>query len=306
MYKNLNCELLGISGRQSEIIELALTYGFRGIDIDIADLVKRCQRSSFESAARFLTSSKLSMAGFDAPIDLDSDEDTYAAQAARLNGVAEIAQRANAMLAIVSVPAATNRLPYPEYFEVIRKRIDEIAGIFLKENVRVALSFATRSFAPEGKQFKFVQDADGFAALMRACTAGNLGMVFDSWIWHLAGGTMDTLQSIGPKRVFSVRLGDCKEGLDLASATAEDCLLPNSTGVIDNVGYLAKLAEHGGKLPVAARGLPLGESGTRDALISKAQDALDQTLEQAGLPSVTRKPETYVAAASYRSYSERT
>ena len=41
MYKNLNTEILGITGRQSEIIELALTYGFRGIEIDIADLRRR-------------------------------------------------------------------------------------------------------------------------------------------------------------------------------------------------------------------------------------------------------------------------
>jgi chitinase len=41
MYKNLNATVLGVSGRQSELIELAMTYGFRGLDIDIVDLVKR-------------------------------------------------------------------------------------------------------------------------------------------------------------------------------------------------------------------------------------------------------------------------
>ena len=40
MYKNLNSWTLGISGRQSELIELALTYGFRGLDIDIHDMIK--------------------------------------------------------------------------------------------------------------------------------------------------------------------------------------------------------------------------------------------------------------------------
>ena len=88
MYKNLNCDLLGISGRQSEIIELALTYGFRGIEIDMDDLVKRCGRGSFESASRFLASSKLKIAGFDAPINLDSDDETFTTPHAQLNAVA--------------------------------------------------------------------------------------------------------------------------------------------------------------------------------------------------------------------------
>ncbi len=84
MYKNLNPEMLGITGRQSEIIELALTYGFRGIDIDMVDLVKRCSRSSFESSARFLVSSKLKVGGFEAPIDIDADDESYASQDSRV------------------------------------------------------------------------------------------------------------------------------------------------------------------------------------------------------------------------------
>ena len=35
MFLNLNAQSLGVSGRQSELIELALTYGFKGIDTDI-------------------------------------------------------------------------------------------------------------------------------------------------------------------------------------------------------------------------------------------------------------------------------
>lgn len=41
MYKNLNAEVLGVSGRQSELIELAMTYGFIGLDVDITEVVKR-------------------------------------------------------------------------------------------------------------------------------------------------------------------------------------------------------------------------------------------------------------------------
>ena len=38
MYRSLNIDTLGVSGRQSELIELALTYRFRGIDVDVEAL----------------------------------------------------------------------------------------------------------------------------------------------------------------------------------------------------------------------------------------------------------------------------
>ncbi len=303
MYKNLNSELLAISGRQSEIIELALTYGFRGIDIDMVDLVKRCQRSSYENASRFLASSKLKIGGFETPIDLDADDEAYALKLAALNGVAEIANRADARIAILTIPTGTNRLPYPEYFEIIRKRINEIADIFAKEEVRLALAFNAIPDLAEEKQFKFIRDVDGFLVLIKACNAKNVSIVFDSWNWHLGRGTEAQLDALGLERVAAIRLADCSEGVDPAAATADDCLLPSSTGVIDSVSYLRKFADEKLKLPVTAMGKPLNQTATRDALVGLAQDALDKTFLEAGLPSQTRKPETFVDQSYVRSYT---
>jgi sugar phosphate isomerase/epimerase len=301
MYKNLDCDLLGITGRQSEIIELALTYGFRGIMIDMEDLVKRCQRSSFENASRFLASAKLKIGGFMAPIDLDSDETRFEKDLAQLNGVAEIAARAEAKTAIVTIPSGTDRLPYPEYFDVVRKRIDQIAETFGKEGVRVALTFS--ALPPESEpQFKFVRDVEGFLAVVRACTSKNVAIVFDSWNWFLGGGTSEQLDELGVARVAAVQFADCREGVAPAAATPDDCLLPGSTDVIDNVSYLKKFAEAELKLPVTAMGRPLDSSATRDALVGLAQDALDKTFEAAGLPSHTRRPDMFPETSYARSY----
>ena len=72
MFKNLNANVLGISGRQSELIELALTYGFRGMDVDMSELLKRSESRGIDWAARFIrsahNSSRFSAGGFDLPI----------------------------------------------------------------------------------------------------------------------------------------------------------------------------------------------------------------------------------------------
>ncbi len=302
MYKNLNCDLLGITGRQSEIIELALTYGFRGIEIDMTDLVKRCQRGSFESASRFLASSKLNIAGFDAPIDLDGDDETFATELAQINRVAEIAARAEAQLAIVTIPHGTNRLPYPEYFDVIRKRVDQIAEILGKEGVRLALTFNTHAPDTEEKQFKFVRDVEGFSVFVRACTSKNVAILYDSWEWFIGGGSDELLQQIGLQRIAGVRLSECRPEVTAAQATGEDCLLPGLGESIDNAAILQKFAEADLKLAVAARGRTLDPTTTRDGMVAAAQDALDKVFEAAGLPSQTRRPEMFAETSYSRSY----
>ncbi len=302
MYKNLNCDLLNISGRQSEIIELALTYGFSGIEIDMDDMVKRCQRGSFESASRFLTSSKLKVAGFAAPIDLDSDDEAFASQLAQLHGVAEIASRAEAKIAIATIPHGTNRLPYPEYFDVIRKRVDQIAEVLGKEGVRLALTFNV--FAPEGeeKQFKFVRDVEGFTAIVRGCTSKNVAIVFDSWNWFVGRGTDAMLDQIGVQKVAAIRLSDCREGVTAETATAEDCFLPATTDVVSNVAYLQKFVDAELKLPVAAMGRPASAPATRDAMVGLAQESLDKLFDAVGLPSNTRRPDMFPETSYARSY----
>ncbi len=301
MYKNLNAGLIGISGRQSELIELALTYGFRGIDIDISDLVKRSQRGSFETAARFLTSGKLKLSGFEAPIDLDADEESFATQLAALAASAEVAKRIGATTALLRVPPATDRLPFHEYFAVIQKRIDQVAAVFGKEEVQVGLYFTAIPSNAEGKQFKFVGDVTGFLALFRSCTAKNVGIVFDSWSWHIGGGAADQLTELPVDRVYGIRIADLVEDVSLKEVTSKDRLLPGSNGTVDNVRFIRHFAEAGYKGPVTAMGYPLNAGSTRDSSVSLAQDALDKVLEEAGVPSTKRKPEMF-AQASYSSY----
>ena len=301
MYKNLNAGLIGISGRQSELIELALTYGFRGIDIDLSDLVKRSQRGSFETAARFLTSGKLKLSGFEAPIDLDSDDEAFAVQMAALTASAEVAKRIGAMTAMLRVPPATDRLPFHEFFSVIHKRIDEIAEIFGKEEIQVGLYFTAIPSNAEGKQFKFVGDVTGFLALFRSCTAKNVGIIFDSWSWHIGGGAADQLAELPVDRIFGIRIADLVEDVSLKDVTSKERLLPGSNATVDNVRFVRHFAEAGYKGPVTAMGYPLNTGSTRDSSVSLAQDALDVVLEEAGVPSTKRKPEMF-AQASYSSY----
>ena len=92
MYKNLGAAGLGISGRQSELIELALTYGFRGFDVVMERLVKQSQRNSLEHAGRFIDSAAnfangFAIGGWDPEIRWDADDAAFKERANHFNMV---------------------------------------------------------------------------------------------------------------------------------------------------------------------------------------------------------------------------
>src|SRR5688500_15114769 len=123
MYKNFSPSALGITGRQSELIELSLTYGFRGMDIDMSDMRRRAARSTPAEAFKYLKATDLSIGGFRVDIDLDADDDAFKAQLTALHPVADLASQWKVKHGLLMVPAATDRMPYHEYFDFIRNRL---------------------------------------------------------------------------------------------------------------------------------------------------------------------------------------
>ena len=299
MYKNLNATVLGVSGRQSELIELAMTYGFRGLDIDIVDLVKRTQRSEFEKAARYLLSAKMLVSGFETPIDLDSDEATFEKTLAQLPATIEIAGKVNARAGFLRLPAATDRLPFHEYFDVLRKRVDRIAEIFAANKVMLGLYFSTALENRENRQFKFIQDAEGFLAFFNACSNPSVGLVIDTFNWVVGGGTFEQLATLAGNRIAVLRLADADVLPTVENASLKMRQLAGTSGVIDNVRIVSILSKSGFDGPITAFGHASNFGGmTRDSIVAKSQDSLDNVLAGAGLPTFTRRPDMIIESTS--------
>ena len=91
MFKNLDLASLGISGRQSELIELTLSYGFDGFDLDLADFSSQVDRQGIERARRLIDSARLKLGTFQLPIDWDVDEKEFLQQLEQLTAQAETA-----------------------------------------------------------------------------------------------------------------------------------------------------------------------------------------------------------------------
>ena len=96
MFKNLSVSTLGVTGHQSEIIELALTYGFRGFDLNIVDFATRVKRRGMAYAERLIRSAETRVGSFGVgsfalPLDWDTEDEVFKEELAKLPEYAEAA-----------------------------------------------------------------------------------------------------------------------------------------------------------------------------------------------------------------------
>ncbi|SMP40772.1 Sugar phosphate isomerase/epimerase [Neorhodopirellula lusitana] len=282
MFKNFCPQALGINGRQSELIELALTYAFRGMDIDMHDMLRRSQRSSFDDAAKYLKATEIRIGSFTLAIDLDADDDAFTAAVATLHPLSEIAAQLEVDRALVRVPAATNRLPFNEFFDVQRTRISQIADVLGARDIKLGVGFQAGKEHTEGKEFPFISTVETFRALVDAIPS--VGYLIDTWDWVVGDGAMDQLGEIPGEKIVAVRLGSLPEDVEASAATTSDRVLPAKDGILDHVKVVAHLEESafaGPISPTASTSQYKGE--TREFLVQKAQEAIDDISRDAGL-----------------------
>ena len=230
MFKNLCPSTLGITGRQSEIIELTLTYGFRGLDLEIDDFAQRAKSQGLDQAIRFLSSAKIRIGSVDLPVRWRSDDATYQADLADLDQVASYAATAKVYACKTNVFPESEHLPYHENFEQHRTRLAEIAEVLGKHDIRLAVGFHAAAERREEKQFQFIQEADALSMLLKSVASNNVGLWLDTWNWYAGGGTVESLKEFGAANVVYVTVADAPSDVDRAALTEAQRTLPAEDG----------------------------------------------------------------------------
>ncbi len=292
MYKNLCAEALGISGRQSELIELALTFGFKGFDLNVGDLLKRVELQGADHTFRFIKSAKIKIGGFELPVRWQGAEASYKKDLATLGKVAEIARSVDALRCFTTVPAATDEAPFKEYFEQTRHRIGEIADVLQPYGVRLGLAFNAAPSFRQDRQFEFIHQAEVLLTLIKTIGGSTVGLALDSWNWRVGGGRVEQLKSLAGNQIVTVRVADVPDGVDLETIDVKQRLLPGESEKSDVAPLLALLAEKNYDGPITIYSHPSQFSRmTRDAIMQKAMKSLDTQWKAAGLSKVGKAAE---------------
>ena len=287
MFKNLSPSALGISGHQSEIIELALTYGFGGIDLAVVDFATRARLRGMPYARRLLDSAKIALGTFALPVEWEGDEETFQRDLAKLPEWAQAAADVECPRCVATLSPASAELPYHENFEFHRRRFHDICRALQPAGVRLGLGFRAAEYLRKDKAFQFIHDLDALTLLVNMVDAPNIGVLLDVWDVVAGGGSLESVRKLPAGQIVAVQVAEMAAGVAAADLDDKSRLLPGAeNGRIDVTAVLAYLAEAGYEGPVTpkpSRGI--FQTRRRDLIVKQTGEALDRCWRAAGLVS---------------------
>ena len=286
MFKNLNPGALGVTGHQSELIELALTYGFSGMDLNVVEFATRARLKGVEYARRLFDSGKLKLGTFALPMDCDSDDETFAKDVAKLPEYAQAAVAAGCTRCIVTLSPASGTRPYHENFEFHKRRLQEISQALEPAGVRFGVGFQAAEYLRKNQEFQFVHDLDSLTLLLSMVAAPNIGLLLDIWEVIVAGGSLDSVCKLPPNQIVAVHVADLPPVAGNGEIDEKSRLLPCIEGArIDITTLLVYLKSAGYDGPITPRpSRGIFQSRRRDLVIKQAGEAMDKVWRAAGLP----------------------
>ncbi|MFO7902525.1 MAG: sugar phosphate isomerase/epimerase family protein [Planctomycetota bacterium] len=304
MYRNLNPTALGMTGRQSELIELALTYGFSSLDVDMDAIVKRARASGLEQARRFISSANIRGGEFSLPVNLTASDATYRSNLAELDEFAQVAASLHSAACRATIsPVCPAGVPYQEAFELHRTRLAETADVLAGHDIRLGLAFLAAPGYRAQAESPFIHDPDTLMTLIRTIGNPNVGLALDTWDWFVGGGSLDDLFVIPAEGIISVRLADIPEAADLASIADDERYLPGDGGRVDCRAIVQHLMTTGYTGPVTLYPAAVRLAGmTRDAIVHRAKKTLDELFSPG--PSTPARMEQVEAPAGADAVSE--
>lgn len=284
MFRNLNAATLGVSGHQSEVIELALTFGFQGMDIDISEFATRAKLKGADYARRLMQSARLRPGTFELPLDLESDDATFAKRVQRLAEYAQIAGEVGCTRAVALINPANDKRPYHENFESHRQRLAEVCRTLQTGGVRLGLSFQAAEYLRKGRSFQFIHDLDALTLLVNMVGAPNVGLLVDTWELFVGGATIDTIRKLPASQIVAVQVANIPAGVAPAELNDGSRLLPGAEGTIDMAAVLLALSEIGYEGPVTPKPSRANfRNLRRDAIVKEAGESLVRIWKAAGL-----------------------
>lgn len=226
-YKILNSGGLGVAGRQNELIELALTHKFDGVEIDMNDLVGRHDTLGKEFACQFLQSARIDLGTFDMPIDFGATEDDFATQNEKLDTIIDLAKTLGTHQCVIRIAPQAKEFAFQENFDKHCKRISDLADKLQEAEISVGLFLQASKVGKVVGDFKFIQTAEELLALVKGVGHANVGVCLDTFEWQAGDGALDQLSELNfNETITEVRFADLASTADKSDLKKGDRLLP--------------------------------------------------------------------------------
>lgn len=250
MYRNFNASVLGAFLQQSEIIELALSFGFKSIDIDIAEFTSLARLKGLPYARRLIDSAQISVSGFELPVSLQAEEEEFQKFIERLPEYCQNATALNCTRCFATLAPYSPTRPLHENFEFHRRRLAEICGILKQYGLRLALGFRAVYEPPREAVYQFIHKLDELLPLVQAVKADNLGLLVNVWDVFVAHGDLGILFQQPKELITVVHIADVPRDVAIEEIKDWQRTVARPGGRIDCVALLKWLHQIGYDGPV--------------------------------------------------------
>jgi len=288
MFKCLSPAPLGLSASANELIEPALSFGFKGLELDIAAFAESAARTGLPSARRLLDSAGLKVGYFTLPMSLAAPDAEYKKGLESLKSWAATAAEVGCTRAVATISPADDERPMHQNFVVHQQRLAEVGRVLDAGGLRLGIGFTATPEARAGRAFEFIRTFDALKMLLSMVGAKNVGLAVDLYELWASGSSFDTVKGDILKQagtnVVALFVSDAPADVAPADALETGRLLPGETGTIDTTGVLTTLAENGYDGPVVPRPHPIRfKQLSRNAIVKLTGEKLDLAWKAAGL-----------------------
>lgn len=283
MFKCLSPSPLGISAPANDLIEPALSYGFKGLELEIVPFLESVQRLGMPVARRLIDSAKLRLGYFELPFDLGGPDAEFAKHLEGLKVQAASAKELGCLRAVTTIAPADDVRPMHQNFVVYQQRIGAVAAVLDTAGIQLGVGFAATPERRAGRAFEFIRNFDALKLLLGMVGAKNVGLSVDLYELWAADSSFDAVQASG-FRTVALFVADAPADASPSDAVQTSRLLPGETGVIDTAAVLATLGQSGYDGPVVPKPHPhrFKQLG-RNAVFKLAGEKLEEAWKSAGL-----------------------
>lgn len=180
------------------------------------------------------------------PVEMREDEDTFVADLGYFGARVERASKIGVRTMHRSIPAASDR-ERDEFVPVLRRRWQACAEIASQHGIRLAVEPLGPVYRRRAGANEIVWRLPDAIEFVDSCGPG-VGLLVDSWHWHLAGSSPQEIVAAG-KRILHVHLADVPR-VPAESLRDTERVLPGE-GIVDFEAFLGAVDAAGYGGPVS-------------------------------------------------------
>jgi sugar phosphate isomerase/epimerase len=250
-YKLLSCDRIGVKANFRESLDLAVKYGFEGVDPD-AEYFSRLSDGELRGLLEELKSKNLRLGAAELPVEFRKDDATFSEGLKKLPAVAGTLEKAGVRRVSTWILPFDDELTYLQNFRTHAYRLRACAEVLKDHGQQLGLEYVGPRTAWRSKRHPFIHTLSETKELIVAIGTGNVGVQLDSYHWFNAEETADDLLTLRPQDVVTVDLNDAPAGKMLDEQMDLSRELPAATGVIPVKVFLGALRKIGYDGPIQA------------------------------------------------------